>query len=64
MKQSGLSCQQDYVRISIAGTSDVYQFCSSDSNKNPIIAFDNVTVTHSVSTSNFRYTGFTLEYTI
>ncbi|GBN01321.1 hypothetical protein AVEN_210886-1 [Araneus ventricosus] len=64
MHQSGLSCQQDYVRINIAGTSDLYTFCSSDSNKNPIIAFDNVTVTHSVSTSYSRYTGFTLEYTI
>ncbi|GBN01322.1 Uncharacterized protein CG3556 [Araneus ventricosus] len=65
MQKSGLSCQQDYVRINIAGTSDVYQFCSSDSNKNPITAFDNVTVTYYVSTSGYvRNTGFTLEYSI
>ncbi|CAL1301673.1 unnamed protein product [Larinioides sclopetarius] len=64
MHQSGASCQQEYLKISIAGTSDVYQFCSSDTNRNPITAFDNVTVTHYVSTFNNIYTGFTLEYTI
>ncbi|GBM97516.1 hypothetical protein AVEN_263892-2 [Araneus ventricosus] len=63
MQQSVLSCQQHYVRINIAGTSDVYTFCSSDSNKNPIIALDNVTVTHYVSSNYYYYsTGFTLEY--
>ncbi|CAL1301427.1 unnamed protein product, partial [Larinioides sclopetarius] len=64
MHQSGASCQQEYVKISIAGTSDVYQFCNSDTNRNPITAFDNVNVTHFVSTRQYIYTGFTLEYTI
>ncbi|CAL1300219.1 unnamed protein product, partial [Larinioides sclopetarius] len=58
------SCQKEYVKINIAGTSDVYHFCISDSNTNPITAFDNVTITHYVSTNYYRYTGFTLEYAI
>ncbi|CAL1301396.1 unnamed protein product [Larinioides sclopetarius] len=64
MYKSGLLCQQEYLKISIAGTSDVYQFCNSDTNRNPITAFDNVTVTHYVSAYNRIYTSFTLEYTI
>ncbi|CAL1301198.1 unnamed protein product, partial [Larinioides sclopetarius] len=64
MYQSGASCQKENVKINIAGTSDVYQFCISDSNTNPITAFDNVTITHYVSTNYYRYTGFTLEYAI
>ncbi|CAL1302011.1 unnamed protein product [Larinioides sclopetarius] len=64
MYKSGLLCHQEYLKISIAGTSDVYQFCNSDTNRNPITAFDNVTVTHYVSAYNAKYTSFTLEYTI
>ncbi|XP_055946192.1 uncharacterized protein CG3556-like [Argiope bruennichi] len=62
--QSQHSCSQDYVKITIAGIRDVYKFCSSDGNKNPVTAFDNVTITHYVSSSYSRYTAFNLEYTI
>ncbi|GBM63467.1 hypothetical protein AVEN_260901-1 [Araneus ventricosus] len=58
------ACEKDNVRVNIAGTSDVYRFCSSDSSKNPIIAVGNVTVTHDIVPTAGLLTRFKLKYTL
>ncbi|GBM63448.1 hypothetical protein AVEN_260886-1 [Araneus ventricosus] len=63
LKSSG--CDNGYLRIKVTGTSDVYQFCSTDINKNPITALETVTVTYNIKQGFFRdASSFELEYTI
>ncbi|GBM85616.1 hypothetical protein AVEN_24278-1 [Araneus ventricosus] len=58
------SCEKDYVKIEIAGKSDVYTFCSNDYNKNPITAFGDITVYYVREIRGGTLTSFRLEYTI
>ncbi|XP_055939070.1 cobalamin binding intrinsic factor-like isoform X2 [Argiope bruennichi] len=62
--ESEITCDEDYLRVNITGTSDEYKFCSSDRYKNPITAFSNVTVTHEIKPKDGVLTTFTLKYII
>ncbi|XP_055946815.1 uncharacterized protein CG3556-like [Argiope bruennichi] len=60
---SNLSCVDDYVKITVTGTSDVYIFCSSNYSKSPITAFATVTVVHFVR-KVYSNSTFELEYIV
>ncbi|GIY78847.1 hypothetical protein CEXT_721101 [Caerostris extrusa] len=47
------TCDKAYLKISVVETPEDYILCSKDSNKNPIAALKNVTVTHIVVSSGW-----------
>ncbi|GFV37641.1 uncharacterized protein CG3556 [Trichonephila clavipes] len=58
------TCKQAYVEVSVGQTGAVYRFCSVDVNKNPVVAFSDITVKLEVKGTMNYQTSFDLEYII
>lgn len=58
------TCAQSYIEVTVSSTGERYKFCSSDVNKNPILASSDVTITHKIAGISYYQSSFDLTYAI